>query len=195
MRFDSSFMESNHNDVRNWCRAYWQRGLIFSNIVPRNNHLFFCRWGKVPVLETEMCFSQWAANMAGNMTGCGTHRRQHRRKTGSAVKSCISPTLYSSARWEKFWVKYSSVSSGTRECKKSMQQLLTGRFANVSGQTENKLTNVKNWEHRFIKSVSEKNVLCSLLSFNIDTFIGIQSLQKSFVNIRTRLSKYVCDTS
>jgi hypothetical protein len=41
-------------------------------------------------------------------------------------------------------VKYSSVSSGTRECKKSMQQLLTGRFANVSGQTENKLTNVKN---------------------------------------------------
>jgi len=31
--------------------------------------------------------------------------------------------------------------------------------------------------------------------FNIDTFIGIHSLQKSFVDIRTRLSKHACDTS
>jgi len=40
-----------------------------------------------------------------------------------------------------------------------------------------------------------KNILHSLLFLNIDTFIGIQSLQKSFVDVRTRLSKHVCDMS
>jgi hypothetical protein len=55
-------------------------------------------------------FKQSAVKMAGNTTRHGSFQQWYHRKTGSVRRNSISQTLYSSAKWVKFWVKYSSVS-------------------------------------------------------------------------------------
>ena len=150
MRFDSSFMESNHKDVRNGSRSYWQRDFIFSNIVPRNNYLFFCRWGKIPVLETEDVFftvrcqygweydRTWYSQTAASQEGWVCSRELQ-----------IPNTLFFCKVGEVLGEVFIG-QLGDTWVQQVYATTLAEWFANVSGQTETKLTNVTNWQQRYM---------------------------------------------
>lgn len=150
MRFDSSFMESNHNDVRNGCRSYWQRDLIFSNIVPRNNYLFFCRWGKVPVLETENVFFTVSCQYGWEYDRTWYSQTAASQEDWVCSKELQIPNTLFFAKVGEVLGEVFIGQLGDTWVQQVYATTLAGWFANVSGQTETKLTNVTNWEQRLI---------------------------------------------